>query len=276
MFLACVLLASSVYADEAAGKLQVNGLFSDNMVLQTSARGGFGPGVLKGLAQKGQTVTLASVGKNDFPGAPLSATADVDGVWSIALSKDGTLAGPFDLALSAGGGKAITASNVWFGELFLCGGQSNMEYTVGAIKNATAELAAAAHSNIHLFQVNKLPTWNDKKAVEPTEIGRVSGSCLYGGEGNTNPCDIMADPAPWRQANSTWVNRFSAICYLAARDVMQLHLGSDVKIGLIESDYGGTPVQAWTPAEGLTKCGMQTKVGGLITMCKRRRSRSMH
>jgi hypothetical protein len=55
-----------------------------------------------------------------------------------------------------------------------------MEYTLGAIHNATAELDDADnHENIRLFQVSKLPAWNDGTAVPPQSIGQVTGSCLY-------------------------------------------------------------------------------------------------
>ena len=51
------------------------------------------------------------------------------------------------------------------------------------------------------------------------------------------------------------IGDFSAICYLTLRDVSRMHTGSR-PIGLIESDWGGTPVQAWTPPEGLAACGL--------------------
>jgi len=56
----------------------------------------------------------------------------------------------------------------------------------------------------------------------------------------------------WVEANTTWVSRFSAICYLSARDALA---SGGHAVGLIETDYGGTPIQAWSPPDALEACG---------------------
>lgn len=104
--------------------LQVHGLFSDNMVLQTIHRKGSGPGILEGLAAPGDQVTLVSTGDMEFPGTPYNVTAGTDGSFVIQLQGDGAgeADGPYGLALS-NQKETITANNVYFGEVFLCSGQ---------------------------------------------------------------------------------------------------------------------------------------------------------
>jgi sialate O-acetylesterase len=175
------LLVLTFLVHFSASSLSIHGLFSDNMVLQTSHRSGHGPGVLKGKSSPGDTVTLSSVGEK-FPGAPYSTKADSEGMFEFELVNNSATDsdGPYSLQLSSGTRvtDTISADNVFFGEVFLCSGQSNMEYNVGGIHNASAELKLAdtgAFDNVRLFQVGKLPNWNDGKAVAPQAIGQVTG-----------------------------------------------------------------------------------------------------
>jgi len=259
----------------AVPKLQVSALLTDYAVLQSSASGGGGPGVVRGSTAPGATVSLRSTGGQPFPGAPYATTATSAGTWAIALDSDAALLernaplGPFSLVVSDGQNN-VTASNVFYGDVFFCGGQSNMVFTVDAIARAKEELAAADHPNIRLFQLardqkpNIVPFDRAAGDVRGTVFGLldaaapapdlrdVAGSCLYG-SAPSNPCDSPV--RTWVGANATFVGRFSAICYLASRDIL-LNRTSSGAIGLIESDYGGTPLQAWSPPSALSACGM--------------------
>ena len=62
----------------------------------------------------------------------------------------------------------------------------------------------------------------------------------------------------WVLANASYVAKFSAICYLTVRDAMRLVKQPNRPIGLIEDDWGGTPVQAWSTPEALKSCGLST------------------
>ena len=151
-------------------------------------------------------------------------------------------------------------------QVYLCTGQSNMEKTVSYSWNGTAEIAAATHPNMRLFQRQSLFCAGGKPppGVEPSACGpkgpwhtpsrSMDGSCIYPGSPG------KACPKPqrtWTKVSPAVIGKFSAICYYTVRDVARLKTGSRPQ-GLIESDWGGTPVQAWTQPEGLAACGFST------------------
>ena len=101
-----------------------------------------------------------------FPGSPYTTTTGDDGVWSIALAND-TLAhgeGPYNLSLCASStgttsSRCVTADDVYFGDVILCSGQSNMERDTSYIWNGTAEIQTVEDFPLlRLFQVNKPET----------------------------------------------------------------------------------------------------------------------
>jgi sialate O-acetylesterase len=268
--LATVIAASA--APLARGAVQTNALFSDGMVLQTAADAPLSkPTTLYGSATPGETVRLEA--EPAIPGSPYSVKASSDGSWSIQLKPDvapGSLTaldGRFSLTLSGDSGPAITAKDVVWGDVYLCTGQSNMEKTVSYTFNATAEIAAAKHPNMRLFQRQTISCRNGAPpppGVARSECGpngewsqpsrELSGSCIYDG----SPGKACTNPKrTWTAVTPEVIGKFSAICYFTVRDVARGKTGSRAQ-GLIESDWGGTPVQAWTKPEGLQACGMST------------------
>ena len=133
--------------------------------------------------------------------------------------------------------------------------------------NSSAETAAAQHPQMRLFQRQSMfcPGGVPPSGIDPSACGpnngaweepsrELDGSCIYPGSPGKN-C-----PKPkrtWTPVSPNVIGQFSAICYFTVRDVARLQTGSRPQ-GLIESDWGGTPVQAWTEPEGLEKCGMST------------------
>lgn len=248
-------------------------------VLQTSAGllGSPPPTTLYGTADPGEAVTLK--GSAGFPGSPYTATADISGKWSIALKSDSTVAtanaagGSYTLTLTGSkGGSPVVAKDVVFGDVYLCTGQSNMEKTVSYTFNGTAEIAAAVPGTpggpptMRLFQHqtvscpgNRGPTGGPMADIcgpngahWGTPSRALNGSCSFEGSSGKSCLNPVRQ---WTPVSPKVVGDFSAICYLTARDVSRLHTGSR-PIGLIESDWGGTPVQAWTPPAGLEACGL--------------------
>jgi len=144
-----------------------------------------------------------------------TATADSAGKWSVKLDalKAG---GPFELKVQ-GKGNAVQLSDVLVGEVWLCSGQSNMEMTVGGVMNKDAEIASADYPKIRMLTVAK------KTAMEPQENS--SGQ--------------------WRMCSPRTVAGFSAAGYFFGRE---LHKQLDVPVGLINSSWGGTPIETWTSA----------------------------
>ena len=251
-----LLLLSSRHA---LAKVQTNSLFSDGMVLQTSADATLTqPTTLYGTASPHEPVTLTA--SSGFPGVPYAATADASGAWSIQLKPDvasaatEALAGQFTLTLSgATGGAKVVATNVVFGDVYLCTGQSNMEKTVSYTWNGTAEIALAKHPQMRLFQRQSVACQHGvpPPGVSPSKCGpngpwktpsrELDGSCIYPGSPGKN-C-----PKPnrtWTAVTPEVIGQFSAICYYSVRDVARMQTGSRPQ-GLIESDWGGACWCCW-------------------------------
>ncbi len=199
-------------------------LFTDNMVLQ---RGMADP--IWGWATPGQAVTVSMNGKK------VTATAGTDGKWTAKVGpfKAG---GPYTLtvdgldpaapdgsptpAAAAPAAKPITLKNVMVGDVWLCSGQSNMEFGVGDLTQPEQVIAGANDPDIRLFTVSKLP------ALDPQEATT----------GQWQPCS----PATIKGQGTG--NGFSAVAYYFGHELQQtLH----VPIGLVVSSWGGTPAEAW-------------------------------
>ena len=208
---ASAALVSGARAQEA--KPFLHPLFTDNMVLQ---RGTADP--VWGWATPGSAVVVRVAGKS------AKATAGADGKWTARV---GPLAagGPYTLTVS--GERAVTLKNVLVGDVWLCSGQSNMQFGVQNLADAKEEIARANHPKIRLFSV-PLVTGDTPRAL-------VSGSWQ------------VCTPETIQQGS--W-GGFSAVAYFFGRD-LQKALG--VPIGLIHSSWGGTPAEAWTSAEALDR-----------------------
>lgn len=154
----------------------------------------------------------------------VSVTADTDGrfVTRIATPPAG---GPYALSVGDKDGD-ILLENILSGEVWLCSGQSNMEFPVQGwttVMGYDREVATAHHPDIRLLQVRKTT------AFSPQEDVRVNG----GG---------------WQICSSASMADFSAIAYFFARELSEK---LNVPIGVIDATWGGTPAEAWTSVEGL-------------------------
>jgi sialate O-acetylesterase len=194
-------------------------LFTDNMVLQ---RGIAAP--VWGWAAPGQQVRVTVSGAS-LKGASFTATAGADGKWMAKVGpyKAG---GPYTLTIV--GPQSITLTNIMFGDVWICSGQSNMEMGMGAI-DAPADVAAANYPNIRLFTVPKTV------AVAPRAV-------------TTGQWDICT-PQSVTGNTGAW-GGFSAVAYYFGKS---LHEKLNVPIGLIHSSWGGTVAEAWTEARALKK-----------------------
>ena len=189
-------------------------LFTDNMVLQ---RDHSDP--VWGWAAPGQTVTVA------FHGQTSAAVAGTDGKWMAKL-------GPFPAGgpytLSVAGPQRVRLQNVMVGDVWLCSGQSNMEFGVGNLNQPEETTAAASDPNLRLFTVNKITS--------------ASPQSLTSGQWQAcTPATI--------KSQGTW-NGFSAVAYFFGRKLRQ---DNHVPIGLLLSSWGGTPAEAWTSESALRK-----------------------
>ncbi len=163
-----------------------------------------------GWADAGERVTV-TLGR-----ATARATTDRDGRWRARLQTGKADGRPMELVVQ--GKNRIVLKDVLLGEVWVCSGQSNMGWTVSRSLNPAEEIAAAKYPNIRLFQVRRKPS---------TEL-------LYDVEGG------------WSPVTPESVKNFSGAGYFFGR---MLHKQLSVPIGLIESDWGGTPSEAWTSPE---------------------------
>ncbi len=209
-FLSAVCLSTAF----AAAEVKVPAIFSDNMVLQ---RGGAIP--VWGGADPGEAVTVV-LKNGDAVLAEAQSTADADGHWRVTI--DTTPADVSPLQLSIRGSNTLEIGNVLVGQVWVCSGQSNMEWKVANSNNAAAEAAAADFPQIRHFEV--------AKKVSPAPTTELSGAW------------VIASPAT--------VGRFSAVGYYFGRE---LHQQLNTPVGLIGTYWGGTVAEAWVSAEGLAE-----------------------
>ena len=205
--LAWIVLSVLMGAMTASADVKLPALIGDNMVLQQGRQV-----AIWGTADAGEQVTV-SLGEQKG-----TATADAGGKWKVEL---GPLKKGGPLEMTVAGKNTITLHNVLVGEVWVCSGQSNMEFAVwnhgvfGGAKNAEQEVAAANYPLLRLFIV--------KKAVAGKPQSDVQGH--------------------WVVASPATVGSFSAVGYFFGRD---LYRAMKFPVGLIDSSWGGTEAEAWT------------------------------
>jgi sialate O-acetylesterase len=188
-------------------------ILGDNLVLQREL-----PVPIWGQAQQGEKVTVR------FGGQEKSTTADDQGKWRVNLDALIASAEPRDLTIVAS--NTIVLKNILVGEVWICGGQSNMEYPMGrggAFRPPRTgpdpmpqDLARCEDPQIRLFRVEKVYSLPDV-----TSKG-------------------------WTECKPDTLNLFSAVGYYFGKN---LHDQVKVPIGLIQSCWGGTRIEPWTPPQ---------------------------
>jgi sialate O-acetylesterase len=205
-------------AGSLRAEVTVHNMFDQNMVLQRGK-----PVEVRGRGDVGESVTVT------YSGQTKKARADDKGNWSIKLDALKASAEPKDLVVS-GRSNSITLKNVVVGDIWLCGGQSNMEDVLENIYHGDIEVVSANHPNIRLMTIPQVAV---PEAL--TDIQRLNEFNSWTGRHEMK--------GSWAQCTPETVNRFSAIGYIFGR---RLHLASGVPIGLIDASRGGTTIEAWT------------------------------
>jgi len=207
----CLFLAGlSLAMGGASADVSLPPLFCDHMVLQRDQ-----PVPVWGTADPGESVTV------EFNGQSSTTVAVADSTWRVMLHPLAASAEPASLVVH--GKNHIEIQDVLVGEVWLCSGQSNMEKPIGKqggqqpTENHEQVIAMANHPLIRLFQVPK--------------SGEVTNSDW---QMQWLPCS----------PDSLSGSRFSAVGYFFAK-----HLQERLKIpvGVINSSFGGTMIEAWTP-----------------------------
>ena len=140
--------------------------------------------------------------------------------------------------------QGIDLQNVWFGEVWICSGQSNMQMGMGEILNSTEEMARMAdYPMIRMYSVQLTTSETPMDdLVKENPFQKTSWARTT----DTFP----ADP------NKPLITYFSAVCLLYATNIADVY-GKDKVFGLIESNWGGTIIEAWMPPEPLDACGIE-------------------
>jgi sialate O-acetylesterase len=206
-----IVFFSGILLQGAWANISLPEIFSDNMVLQQKTEV-----PLWGWAKSGETVTI----KADWLDKEITAKAGSQGTWKVLL-KTPEAGGPYNIHLK--GYNEVILKNVLIGEVWLCSGQSNMEWSAqSGIINGEDEIKNANYPGIRLFTVYQ-------------------STSLY-------PQDHLT--GEWSECTPQTMSSFSAIGYLFAKT---LHKELGVPVGIINTSWGGTPAEAWMPEEIITK-----------------------
>ena len=182
-------------------------VFGDNMVLQRNT-----PIPVWGKAAPGEKVLVA------FAGQKKTTTAGENGLWQLTLDPLKASKAPQSLVVS--GENKLTLENVLVGEVWLCSGQSNMEWTVSKAADYDAEKVAANFHEIRHFKVPRIARSFPQR-------------------------DLKGE---WLACSPETVGGFTAVGYFFAREISKK---LDVPIGLLHSSWGGTAIEPWTSPEGI-------------------------
>ncbi len=190
----------------------VSPMFGDDMVLQRGK-----PDAIWGWSNPGDTVRV------EIADHKAKAVAGADGRWQVKIEPPAP-GGPYSVTISDAA-KSLVLHDVLVGDVWLCGGQSNMELPLSRTRDGADEIAAADHPEIRLFNVHS------RAAYSPASIPQGSWK--------------ICTPKTVAEGNG-----FSAVAYFYGRKLQgELH----EPIGLVEDCLGGTPAESWMSPESLHK-----------------------
>ncbi len=196
----------------SASDLKLPSIIGDHMILQRNSTAS-----IWGWATPGEKVEV----RTSWDGEKYKVKADGEGKWLVELETSDA-GGPYEITIEADAIEVL--ENIMLGEVWVCSGQSNMEWPLRRAESAPSEIPAANHPNIRLFQVEK------RIAAMPKED--VSGA--------------------WTVCSPATAAGFSAVGYFFGK---YLNESLDVPVGLINTSWGGTPSEAWTSREMLRTFG---------------------
>jgi hypothetical protein len=196
-----------------AAELGLAHVFSDHAVLQRDQ-----PMAVWGTAGAGSKLAVTLGGRT------VNGSADAHGKWNIQLPPQ-PAGGPYTLTVTSDG-KTVSRADILVGDVYLCAGQSNMEFTQRASTNAMGATYGARNERIRYLNVPK--------------------------NSAATPQDELKGPVAWTPMTAETVGDASAVCYYMARS---LQASYKVPVGFINASWGGTTIQGWIGAESLRTFG---------------------
>jgi sialate O-acetylesterase len=195
-------------------QLSLSGIFSDHAVLQRDQ-----PLPIWGWATKGQSVSVT------FNGRSLSTKANSEGRWQVVFPEQNA-GGPYTMIVQAGAEQLII-NDLYLGEVWLCSGQSNMEWSMDEARPLTnADIRQAKQPLIRHFKVA-----NEVALTPQTRLPKGSSE-------------------RWAVCSPESVQRFTAVGYFFAQEV-QRNIEPGIAIGLVNAAWGGSQLEGWFSPEGM-------------------------
>jgi len=204
-----ILLILLFVSSFANAQVTLPPFFNCNMVLQQGI-----PIPVWGWASPKEKVSVT------FNNKTVTTKAGKDGKWKVSLQAM-NYGGPYNMVVK--GKNLRTIENILIGEVWVCSGQSNMEFALSSAINAPAEIAASDYPEIRLFTVKRRMSEKPQENLE---------------EGEWWQCSPVSSP------------KFSAVAYFFGR---ALYKKLKVPIGLIHTSWGGTVAETWTSPETIAK-----------------------
>ncbi len=188
-------------------EVRLPAVFSDNMVLQQQSAV-----AVWGWSAAGEKIYVTNSWSNTVDSTQATGNAR----WKLTINTPAA-GGPHTVTIK--GSNTIELKNVMIGEVWVCSGQSNMQWSsLNGIPEIEAELPNAVNANIRFFQIPQTTS--------------------------EHPQDDC--PATWAECNTETLKSFSAVAYFFGK---KLQADLNVPIGLINTSWGGTPAEVWTPKE---------------------------
>lgn len=202
-----LVLAATIMSSFSFADVRLPNVFGDNMVLQRDK-----PIPIWGWADKNEKITI------QFNQQVTTVKADKNGQWKVLLQPE-KAGGPYTLSVK--GRNNVTLKDILMGDVWICSGQSNMEFHVNGVVNADKAKAQSANPNIRHFYLPK-----DMAVAPKTDVKK----------------------SEWLPAAPENTGNFTAVGYFFAK---ALNEQLNVPIGLIHTSWGGTIVETWISREGL-------------------------
>ena len=216
LIIGILILTGMIFQFPVNAGVKLPALIGNNMVLQQNTAIN-----VWGWADAGEKVSVQA----SWLSIPAIATTSADGKWNVKISTP-TAGGPYKMIVT-GRDYSITIGNVMIGEVWVCSGQSNMEFTMRGLGG-----------------------WGNYKPEVCKDVseGKYPGVRLFTVQRDTSAVPLMNCKGNWLVADTGTVNDFSATAWFFGSSLSK-KLG--VPVGLIVAAWGGTPAEVWTPVAAI-------------------------